>query len=124
MLTTPSVKSQYMISGTPGPTWKPSRLNAPWPGAEIEIERGVLPVGLTCVMKIEPVRNCRPGLMFEMSNTVNVLAEELVASRTLAAWPPPVWFERPPGLGVLMIATGSDVRVFMMTIWPDWNDWM
>src|SRR5436190_22374470 len=99
-----------------------SRLYAPVTGAVIEMARGVLPVGLTWVMKIGPVRNCRPGVMLFRSNTVNVLAEEFVASSTFAAWPPPVWFDRPPGLGVLISATGREVRELMITTWPDWND--
>src|SRR5262245_21531204 len=122
VFTTPSTKQAYMISGVPGPAQMNSRLNAPVTGAVIEIARGVLPVGFTCVMNTGPVRNCVPGRMSAMLKAVKVFADEFVTTRTFAAWPPPVWLDRPPGLGVLMMPTGSDVRVLMMTTSPDWND--
>src|SRR5438445_10005859 len=125
VLTTPSVKSAYMIRGTPGPFGGfSSRFQEPVDGAVIAIAFGVLPVGDTCWMVIGAFRNAWPVASDAMLNTVNVLADEFVAISTFAACPPPVWFVRPPGLGVLMRATGRLVRVLMITICPDWNDWM
>src|SRR5438105_14536903 len=125
VLTTPSVKSAYMINGTPGPFGGPgSRLHAPVDGAVIVIAFGVLPVGDTCWIGMGAFKNAWPVASAAMLNTVNVFADEFVAISTFAACPPPVWFVRPPGLGVLMSATGRLVRVLTITICPDWNDWM
>src|SRR5688572_1019763 len=89
----------------------------------MEIARGVFPVLFTWVTKIGPEMNGMPVTMLFRSNTVNVLAEEFVTHSTLAAWKPPVWLARPPGLRVLISATGSDVRELMITTSLDWNDW-
>jgi hypothetical protein len=54
-----------------------------------------------------------------------VFADEFVTIRTLAAcelvpeFSGPVQFVMPPGDGVLMIATGSEVLVCRTMIWPD-----
>ena len=47
---------------------------------------------------------------------------DVIFGSCITAWPPPVWFDRPPGLGVLIRATGSELRVLKITTWPDWND--
>src|SRR5262245_63980073 len=78
VLTTPSVKSAYRISGTVGPPAPAERLIAPVLEHEIAIAFGVLPVGETCWIVIGFVRNGSPGVIAEMLNTVYVFAEEFV----------------------------------------------
>src|SRR5438552_13029751 len=117
VLTAPSVKSAYMIMGTPGPFGGLiSRFQEPVDGAVIAIAFGVLPVGDTCWMVIGAFKNAWPVASAAMLNTVNVFADEFVAISTFAACPPPVWFVSPPGLGVLMSATGRLVRVLTITL--------